>query len=224
MQSEVVFVSSALSTIVSMIVATYLIHKWYNQKTRLPFDLPLMFGIVFVASAVSQFIKSSQMVGLLPATLEIFRVRSLVIAWIFLPWALVLLRIMWPSGEKWHMRLWGVLTVVTIGMSLFAPSQALIQTYQTTWILIVITGVIITFAITWKTGRLKEVRSELVLLGSLLAIVSQIGQIVWAAVGLSWIADVITVLSITAYTLALINPWFQSKEVLPSSETVYVTG
>ncbi len=224
MQSEVVFVSSALSTIVSMIVATYLIHKWYNQKTRLPFDLPLMFGIVFVASAVSQFIKSSQMVGLLPATLEIFRVRSLVIAWIFLPWALVLLRILWPSGEKWHMRLWGVLTVVTIGMSLFAPSQALIQTYQTTWILIVIIGVIITFAITWKTGRLKEVRSELVLLGSLLAIVSQIGQIMWAAVGLSWIADVITVLSITAYTLALINPWFQSKEVLLSSETVYVTG
>ncbi|MFX1367012.1 MAG: hypothetical protein ACFFAY_00210 [Promethearchaeota archaeon] len=224
MQSEVVFVSSAVSTIVSMIVATYLIHKWYNQKTRLPFDLPLMFGIVFVASAVSQFIKSSQMVGLLPATLEIFRVRSLVIAWIFLPWTLVLLRIMWPSGEKWHMRLWGVLTVVTIGMSLFAASQALIQTYQTTWILIVIIGVIITFAITWKTGRLKEVRSELVLLGSLLAIVSQIGQIVWAAVGLSWIADVITVLSITAYTLALINPWFQSKEVLMSSETVYVTG
>lgn len=224
MQSEVVFVSSAMSTIVSMIVSTYLIHKWYNQKTRLPFDLPLMFGIVFVASAVSQFIKSSQMVGILPATLEIFRVRSLVIAWIFLPWALVLMRIMWPSGARWHMRLWAVLTAVTIGISLFAPSQAIIQNYQTTWILVVIIGVIITFAITWKTGRLKEVRSELVLLGSFLAIISQIGQIMWASAGLAWIADVITVLSITAYTLALINPWYKSEPASLPPETVYVTG
>lgn len=224
MQSEVVFVSSAISTIVSMIAATYLIQKWYNQKARLPFDLPLMFGVVFVASAFSQFIKSSQMVGFLPATLEIFRVRSLVIAWIFLPWALVLMRIMWPSGIKWHKRLWGILTAVTVGMSLFAPSQAMIQTYQTTWILVVILGVIITFAITWKTGRLKEVRSELVLLGSFLAIVSQIGQIMWTAVGLAWIADVITLLSITAYTLALVNPWYQSETAPLASETVYVTS
>jgi len=224
MQSEVVFVSSALSTIVSMIVATYLIHKWYNQKTRLPFDLPLMFGVVFVASAVSQFIKSSQMVGILPATLEIFRIRSLVIAWIFLPWTLVLMRIMWPSGIKWHMRLWGVLTALTICVSLFSPSQALIQSYQTTLILVVIIGVIITFAITWKTGRLKEVRSELVLLGSFLAIISQIGQIMWAAVGLTWIADIITVLSIVAYTLALINPWFKGESTSRQEEPVYVTG
>jgi hypothetical protein len=183
-----------------------------------------MFGIVFVASAVSQFIKSSQMVGILPVTLEIFRVRSLVIAWIFLPWALVLMRILWPSGEKWHMRLWGVLTALTVGISLFAPSQSFIQTYQTTWILVIIIGVIITFAITWKTGRLKEVRSELVLLGSFLAIISQVGQIMWAPAGLSWIADVVTVLSIIAYTLALINPWYQKEPAPLPPETVYVTG
>lgn len=224
MQAEIAFISSGLSTIVSTILATYLIHKWYHQKARLPFDLPLMFGVVFVASALSQFFKSATLIGFLPDTLEMFRVRTLIIAWVYIPWSLVLMRIMWPSGEKWHMRLWGILTAVSIGVSFFAPTQAIMQAYHTVWILIIIIGVIVTFAITWKTGRLKEVKSELVVLASILAVISQVGQIVWAPAGMTWMGDVFTVFSVTFYTVALINPWYRKEMTSPIPEPVYVTG
>ncbi|TFG08096.1 hypothetical protein EU522_00110 [Candidatus Thorarchaeota archaeon] len=224
MQTEIAFISSGLSTIVSTILATYLIQKWYHQKARLPFDLPLMFGVVFVASALSQLFKSATLIGFIPDTLEMFRLRTFVIAWVYIPWSLVLMRILWPSGEKWHIRLWGMLTAVSVGVSLFAPTQAIMQTYHTVWILIIIIGVIVTFSVTWKTGRLKEVRSELVVIASILAVISQVGQIIWAAAGLTWIGDVFTVFSVTLYTIALINPWYKREVASPILEPVYMTG
>lgn len=68
-------------------------------------------------------------------------------------------------------------------------------------------GIIITFAVTYKTGRLKEVRSGFIVIAMSLAFVSQLSKVSLMAMGLSFIADIITITTVLLLVLGVANPW-----------------
>jgi hypothetical protein len=71
-----------------------------------------------------------------------------------------ILQIWTPSYQKYHTRTVLLLTVYWFSIALLGPSEPIIMILTIPILLIISIVMMITFIITWKTGRLKEVRSE----------------------------------------------------------------
>jgi hypothetical protein len=69
---------------------------------------------------------------------------------------------------------------------------------------------IVTFAITWKTNRLKEIRSELLVLTFALGTA---GQGVKAVLNLDFATQLFTAVGTILIVLALVNPWYHESAI-----------
>jgi hypothetical protein len=203
--------SGITASLVAAILATYLIYLWFRQENRLLTDLPLMFGIVFIAHACNQFIVLLSETGLLVTTIEIFRIRALFVGGIALPLVGVLLHIWLPSIRKYHTRIIGLVTLYWMAVALLCPTQEIIMMLHMPIILIFMGGMVLTFAITWKTGRLKEVRSDLMVFSAILSLVGQLSLISLTSMGLNFVSGAIMVVATLCATLALANPWYKAE-------------
>lgn len=203
-----------VASVLSAVLATYLIYLWHKQQNRLLTDLPLMFGIVFFAHAMNQSLLLLSDAGYLQMTLDAFRVRALIVGGIALPLVGVLLHIWLPKIRRHHMRIMGLIAVYWIFTALSGPTQELIMLFHLPIIITFMGGMIVTFLVTWKTGRLKEVRSDLMVFSSILSLAGQVALIPLAAAGLSIISGVIMVMATLFATLALSNPWYKKGQVV----------
>ncbi len=210
---DTMIMSSLVAAIVSIVLSMYLFFLWYRQENRLYSDLPLAFSIVFTAHALNQMLLSLTMLGLIPASLEFFRVRALVVGGIALPMMVVLLNIWLHRFRKHHLRVMGLLTAYWVAIALFGPTQNIIMMLHLPLIITFIGGMVLTFIITWRTGRLKEVRSDLMVISTLLSLVGQVSLVSLSTAGLGFVSGVITVVATLLSTIALSNPWYQRKQV-----------
>ncbi len=220
---EISFLSGVIAGIIAIIGGLYLVSLWKNQNTRMLTDLPLVFGVSFVLQGLNFFILSSMNIGFLPDTLELFKIRTFVIAGTMFPFVAVILDIWFSRYQRYFRYIMAVSIGYWIVVTLFGQSVSTIMILVMPILLFVLCGLMITFAITWKTGRLKEVRSDLILLGLACVFISQMTKVSLMAIGLSFIADTLTVIGSILATLALTNPWKEKTKdsTLPAQE-VYV--
>ncbi len=203
---------SIVAAVVSILLSMYLYFLWHRQENRLYSDLPLAFSIVFTAHALNQMLLSLTMLGLIPTSLECFRVRALIVGGIALPMMVVLLNIWLHRFQKHHLRVMGLLTAYWVAIALFGPTQDIIVMLHLPLIITFMGGIVLTFIITWKTGRLKEVRSDLMVISSLLSLVGQVSLMPLSTAGLGFVSGTITVVATLLSTLALSNPWYQREQ------------
>jgi hypothetical protein len=99
------------------------------------------------------------------------------------------------------MRILALLVVYWTLVAMLAPTEESIILLVMPIILTLTIGMIVTFLITWKTGRLKEIRSDLVVLSFIFGIASQVvaTQIIFN--------NTLTALATIVSTLGLTNPW-----------------
>ena len=206
--------SGLAASVLSSILAIYLISLWYRQDNRLLTDLPLMFGVVFIAHAMNQSMLLLSDASHLQMTLDVFRVRALIVGGIALPLVGVLLHIWLPKIRRHHMRIMGFVAAYWIFAALFGPSQELIMLFHLPVIITFMGGMIVTFLVTWRTGRLKEVRSDLMVFSTILSLAGQLTLIPLTAAGLGIISGVIMVMATLFATLALSNPWYKREQVV----------
>ncbi|MGY5863168.1 MAG: hypothetical protein RTV41_01045 [Candidatus Thorarchaeota archaeon] len=201
--------SGLAASCLAAIMAVYLIFTWYRQENRLLTDLPLMFGIVFIAHSANQAILLLSEYGYLAATLEVFRMRAMIVGGIAVPLVGVLLHIWLPRIRRHHFRIIGVVVLYWVSVLLLGPTQEIIMLLHLPIIIFFMGGMVLTFAITWKTGRLKEVRSDLMVISSAFSLIGQTGMVAFVAIGLAFIPAVITAGATAVATLALVNPWYK---------------
>ena len=203
---------SIVAAVVSILLSMYLYFLWHRQENRLYSDLPLAFSIVFTAHALNQMLLSLTMLGLIPTSLEFFRVRALIVGGIALPMMVVLLNIWLHRFQRHHLRVMGLLTAYWVAIALFGPTQDIIVMLHLPLIITFMGGIVLTFIITWKTGRLKEVRSDLMVISSLLSLVGQVSLMPLSTAGRGFVSGAITVVATLLSTLALSNPWYQREQ------------
>jgi hypothetical protein len=119
--------------------------------------------------------------------------------------------------------------ILWIVICIFSPNETLILTLLIPSLLVFDLGMVVTFAITWKTGRLKEVRSDLMIVSLLIGFVSQIIKMPFQEAGMDWIPVTIAAMSGVLAAIALTNPWFYRKNGETSveeelTEYVYTVG
>jgi hypothetical protein len=205
--------SNLAATILSVIVSLYLISMWKRQENRLYTDLPLVFGVSFLAQAVNTFMLAFSTMGLIDVTMEVFRVRATVIALALVPLSVVLLTIWLPRLQPQYARIIGLLTAYMVTIALLGPTQESIMLMHIPIILVILLGLIVTFVVTWKTGRLKEVRSGLMVISIVLMFISQMAKVPLTAMGLVILPDLITAISTILAAVAITNPWYKENDI-----------
>ncbi len=201
--------SALTAAIASAAIAAYLIFKWHSQPTRMYTDLPFVFGLSFMMQAINMLIQGLALGGILPDTLEVLRLRALVIAGTAFPLLSALLFIWLPRQKRHHWKIILALLIYWLTVTVLAPDSQILMGLLVPILLVLMIGLIVTFAITWKTGRLKEVRSDLMILALLLIIVSQITRLRLVEIGAGPIADLMNVIATLMATIALLNPWYK---------------
>ncbi|MHA1924811.1 MAG: CPBP family intramembrane glutamic endopeptidase [Candidatus Thorarchaeota archaeon] len=214
---DIVNLSVIVTISLSALMALFLFRIWLNQERRLNTDLPLMFGITFIAQAINNFIRMLPMIGVVEMTMELFRLRAGIIYGTSFPLLGVVLHIWFPKIRKYHARILALLTVYWMAGVLLGPTEQVIMILHMPIILVLTIGMLVTFLVTWRTGRLKEVRSDLMVLSFAIGIAS---QIVATVVLLN---NLLTSLATMIATLGLVNPWKEKYKDAETPETPTMT-
>jgi hypothetical protein len=222
--TDLVLLSSMATVVIAISLSGYLGRKWFSQKVRLLTDLPLVFAIAFLGQAFNIAIVTLQHIGILPATMIFFRIRTIGIGGSIVPIFGAILQIWAPSIQRYHNRLVYLLTLYWLGIDSLMPSETLIMSLLIPVLVVLGIMMMFTFIITWRTGRLKEVRSDLMVVSVLFGMASQILRVPLLATSLFYIPDVLLTISMVLTALAFANPWYHRETKSQSEVPVHLIG
>lgn len=208
---DITFISSFSTAIITAIVSIYLFRLWYRQSSRMYTDLPLMFSFSFLATAINMFLNAAPVLLQIEYTYSLFQIRAFFICLSVIPMLGMVLHIWLPRFAKWHIRIMAIIAAYWTAVTLLAPDEGTLMAFAIPVILAFTLSLIATFVITWYTGRLKEVRSDLLVFGLALAFVSQALRVTLLNAGLSVVGDVLNLFGLVAVSLALVNPWYKPE-------------
>ncbi len=215
--TELVIFSTLTTIVISAIVGTYLLRLWLKQSNRLLTDLPLVFAITSISQACQTLVVALQTIGVIEYSMPFFRLRSIIIGGSMIPIFGALLQIWAPRIQKYHNKILMGVTTYWVLIALFGFSESIIMTLTIPLILIVGIVMMVTFVITWKTGRLKEIRSEVLIFGILFAMTSQILRVPLLSTSLFYIPDVLLAISLVIMPFAF-RTRLSKKETTKSND------
>ena len=220
--TDLVLLSSMAIVSIAVFLSGYLSRKWLSQENRLMTDLPLVFAIAFMGQAFNIAIVTLQHSGILPATMIFFRIRTIGIGGSIIPIFGAILQIWAPSIQRYHNRMVYLLTLYWLGIDFLVPNETLIMSLLIP--VLVIIGIIMmaTFIITWRTGRLKEVRSELMVVSVLFGMASQVLRVPLLATSMFYVPDVLLMISMIVTAFAFGNPWYNRGKKAKPEETPHM--
>ena len=220
--TDLVLISSMAIVVIAVFLSGYLSRKWLSQENRLMTDLPLVFAIAFMGQAFNIAIVTLQHSGILPATMIFFRIRTIGIGGSIVPIFGAILQIWAPSIQRYHNRMVYLLTLYWLGIDFLVPGETLIMSLLIP--VLVIIGIIMmaTFIITWRTGRLKEVRSELMVVSVLFGMASQVLRVPLLTTSLFYVPDVLLMISMILTAFAFGNPWYNRGKKAKPEETPHM--
>jgi hypothetical protein len=199
------------TVVIAVSLSGYLGQKWLSQENRLMTDLPLVFAIAFVGQAFNIAIVTLQHIGLLPATMIFFRIRTIGIGGSIIPIFGAILQIWAPSIQRYHNRMVYLLTLYWLGIDFLVATETMIMSLLIPVLVIIGLIMMATFIITWRTGRLKEVRSELMVLSVLFGLASQVLRVPLLTTSLFYVPDVLLTISMVLTAIAFGNPWYNRE-------------
>ena len=205
---------TVLTIIFGAILAAYLFRVYFKQEVRLSSDLPLIFGITFAGLGGIMVLQLLFRTGILEETLDLFRLRSISIGLMALPMLWALLNIWANAYQHRHVHVMVGVIGYWVVCSFLGPNTTIIMALLLPAMLILGMGLVLTFIVTWKTGRLQEIRSGLAAIGLSLMLLSQVLR---AVLELTMFVDLIIATSMLVITLALVNPWKQKEDPLIDS-------
>ncbi|MGY5874196.1 MAG: hypothetical protein RTU30_00485 [Candidatus Thorarchaeota archaeon] len=189
------------------ILSAYLLRTWYLQENRLNTDLPLIFGVMFMGLIAVMGLQLLFRTGLVIETIELFRIRALMVGVITLPMLVALLNIWLQRRERHHNRIIVAVFSYWMTATFLGTNSGMIIGLVSPVMLILGIAMMVTFAITWKTGRLQEIRSGLLVIGLGVTLSSQVMRVPFDTMGLGVVVDMVLAIGMIIITLALTNPW-----------------
>jgi len=223
--SDVTFLISIFAGLSSALSGLYLLHLWRKQSTRIMTDLPLLFGAAFVGLGFNLIVMGAMNGSIIPDTFEIFRFRTLVfISASVVPLFFAVMHIWLSRYNRYFSRVLLAIVLYWSAVSLLGPSREIIMILLIPLMLVFIAGIAVTFSITWKTGRLKEVRSDFLVISSITMILSQIVKLALNGTGLEYLADLLSASGTFIAAVGLANPWYRRSTSKTTDQQQSVTN
>ena len=199
---DALFLFRLVAILLSVALSLSLLYFWFRGEGRMKTDLPFIFGIAFLLQSASALM--SLYIPEMP--LDIFRIRSLLVMGTAEILVYMVLFIWDTRFKHRHPHILLVVGAYWTAVALLAPSAAIIMTLTIPILLISFIGLLGTFIVTWKTGRLKEIRSDLLVVGILGWMAAQILKVPLASSGASYLSDMITAFAIFIGIIAFTIP------------------
>ncbi len=215
-------IPSLSTAVVAAFVAIYLFRLWYTQPVKMYTDLPIMFSMCFTGLTADMLTLAIPILLQIELTLLLFKIRALAIGLTVLPMMVMVLNIWMSKYEKWHIRFMMAIISYWFIAVLLGISQETIILMVSPIMLVFTLGLTATFVITWKTKRLQEVRSDLLVVALVFAFFSQALKVPLMNAGLESLGFVMTMIMIIMVSIALVNPWYKKEQTKPKEaiETV----
>jgi hypothetical protein len=204
--TELVILSTITTILISSTVGVYLLRLWYKQSNRMITDLPLVFGVTTISHACQVLVLALQNLGILEPTLDFLKIRSLIISGSIIPIIGAILQIWAPRIQRHHIKIIAGITAYWWLIAIFGTTEALIMNATIPLILIAGVAMFATFFITWKTGRLKEIRSDLMIVGIPPAMASQLLRVALLNTAFFFVPDLLLAASLVITGLAFLLP------------------
>jgi hypothetical protein len=220
--TEFIILSGIMTIILSLAMSFFLGWKWYKQKVRLMTDLPLVFAVTGIFQVMNMLLLTLPNIGVLEPSLELFRIRSMVIGGAILPILGAVLQIWMPSYQKYHKRFVLLVSLYWFSIALLGPTDTLIMILTIPVLIAISIVMTITFIITWKTGRLKEIRSDLMIVSAILLMVCQILRVPLMTTPLFYVPDIMLGASMVLIAIGIANPWYSREKKKQSEEAQQV--
>jgi hypothetical protein len=209
--TDLVLVSSIATILLSAVISIYLGRQWYRQEVRLITDLPLVFAISFISQTLNMIILTLPNLGLIAPSMGLFQLRSVIISGATVPILGALLQIWAPSFQRYHNRLVYLLLIYWVSVVIFGGTEQFVMIMTIPVIILLGIMMMATFVITWRTGRLKEVRSDLMIISVLFGMASQIMRVPLISTPFFYVPDILLTVSMIVGALALTNPWYHRE-------------
>ncbi|TXT55227.1 MAG: conserved membrane protein of unknown function [Candidatus Thorarchaeota archaeon] len=207
--SEITSITALGAAIVALVVGLYLFYLWNQQDVQMYYDLPFLFGITFIAMFLNLIIQSLPGFGIIEYSLLLFKIRTLVIFGTVFPLLAAILIIWFMRYQRYHNKILAALAIYWFVIDIFGTDEALIMILLIPIVFIIILGLIATFLVTWRTNRLKEVRSDLLVLSLISLIISQAGGVALRSMNLDWIVYLINAIATLLAAISFANPWYR---------------
>lgn len=205
--TEFVIISNIITILISASVGAYLLRIWLHQTNRLITDLPLVFAITTISQAFQTLVLALPYAGVIEPSMYLFRLRSIIIGGSIIPLIGALLQIWLPRIMKYHNTILASVTLYWTLVALLGLTESIIMSLTIPIIVVVALMMMVTFIITWKTGRLKEIRSEVMIAAIPFALISQISRVPLLTTSLFYVSDVFLAISLIITAFAFTNPW-----------------
>ncbi len=216
MQIEPSFLLSVSAALFSIAVSVYLLFLWSSYPNRLMTDLPLLFGLSFAFQGLNSLVQALIADGSIPDTLEVLRLRAIVVLLTVLPMFVATLVIWAHRYRRYHRRAVVAFVSYWLLVDALAPTQAILLGLLIPLMMVVLVVLLTTFIVTWRTGRLKEVRSDLMALALVLIVLSQAVRVPLLNSGLSYVPVLInavaTILAISSFVIPRLGKGSASPE------------
>jgi len=134
-----------------------------------------------------------------------------VIGGAILPILGAVLQIWMPSYQRHHKKVLFLITLYWSSIALLGPTEATIMILTIPVLIAISIVMTLTFVVTWKTGRLKEIRSELMIVSAILLMVCQILRVPLMTTSLFYIPDIMLGASMVLIALGIANPWYHRE-------------
>jgi len=160
-----------------------------------------------MSNAINMMMIILPIVGEFTAPMEYFRLRTMVIGGSVIPIFGTMFQIWLASKKKYHNRLLLLFAAYWTAIAVFGPTESFIMMMCIP--LILVSGVIIgaTFIITWKTGRLTEVRSDLMVFSLPFSMGSQVLRLSLVSTPFFYVPDMLLMISFFFVGLGFYLPY-----------------
>ena len=236
------FISAAVKTVVLILIATFLMIKWFHQKLRYFMDFPFLNALGFYIFSLGKildiflyyhFIDTPNLATINdPVAILLARIRFILSPiLVVLPYFILMLVIWLEDRKKLQKSLgigWIVLSLIAV---LLAKNYKQFLIFNMMIALPVIVLSIVSFAIIHHQHRLPQINSLFITIGWCVYFLTQIIRPIWISVGnsawgLTWIGEFLELLAMMTIGLGFLKPAFYSEKILDNTikRNVYNDG
>lgn len=217
----IVWIIEIFKIFVQILIGGLLFFRWYRTERHFYTDMPFLFAFSLFFAAIGESVEVGFDTGILPITLDFFKIRATIVTMSFVFYFLATMLIWLDEHRRTSHVLTLTYTILFLITIWVAPSIELVRLWAMPFLLIVFVLFIITFLWVWWMKRLPEVHGLILTIGVLIAMVGQFSKTPLDAIGLLWLSEIIDLIGLIVFAAGFfIKPRYARIKPSPSTRPI----
>ncbi len=185
-------------------IGAILLAKWLRGENRFLTDMPFLFGIAMFFAAAGESLDVVMDLGILPADLVIFKVRTTITSFTMLFYLITTVLIWLNDRPRLSVVIVVSYTAVLLSVIWLAPEINLVRLWVMPFLFALFFVFVGTFILAWHWKRLPDVHGLVMAIGVIIAMIGQALKVPLSTMGLTWISEITDLVGLSILALGLL--------------------